>query len=74
VKSQHASASESAPNPVDSPSTTLRGRWRVLARASWVVVAILALVPEVADLPVYFARFQTICVGTACAVIPGGQI
>jgi hypothetical protein len=35
------------------PATTLRGRWLVIARAAWVVIATLALGLFVASIPAY---------------------
>ena len=40
-----------------SPSaTTLRGRWQVIARAAWVVIATLALGLFVASIPSYVSN------------------
>jgi hypothetical protein len=39
------------------PATTLRGRWLVIARAAWVVIATLALGLFVASIPAYVRTF-----------------
>jgi hypothetical protein len=51
----------------DAPgSARLGGRWRRLARVVWGIVAALALIPEVAGLPVYFGQLQTVCTRPPC--------
>ena len=47
----------------------LHGRWLVLARVGWVVLAVFTLIVVVASLPVYIAQLQTLCAGavTACS-------
>ncbi len=47
----------------------LQGRWLLLARVGWVVLAVFTLIVVVASLPVYIAQLQTLCAGavTACS-------
>jgi len=71
VKSQPASASESVPSSTDSPSTTLRGRWLVLARVGWLGIAILTLALFVAGVAADFARLQVPCPTDACLSTSG---
>jgi hypothetical protein len=47
-------------------SARLQGRWLVLARVGWVVLAVFTLIVVVASLPVYIAKLQTPCAGSAC--------
>jgi hypothetical protein len=44
-----------------SPATTLRGGWLLLARTTWVVVAITALVIVVFSVPSSFEQYRTVC-------------
>jgi hypothetical protein len=46
-------------SPHAPPSTTLRGRWLLVIRMGWVVVALLAVVIFVAGLPVYYEQLRT---------------
>jgi hypothetical protein len=46
-----------------TPATTLRGRWLVLARGSWVAVALLTVGVFVSGIPSEFARLRTPCSG-----------
>src|SRR5215470_19073703 len=48
------------------PDTRLRGRWLLLARAAWLVVATLCLGLFAASVPVYFAFLQTACPFDVC--------
>ena len=50
-------------------SIRFSGRWLVLARVGWVVLAVFTLIVVVASLPVYIAQLQTLCAGavTACS-------
>lgn len=60
--------------PVVSSSTSdtrLRGRWLVLARLLWGVVAILTLVAFVTLLPVYVTLLRTVCASKIC---PAGRL
>jgi signal transduction histidine kinase len=53
--------SEGTPDQQSAPAKPLRGRSLILARAVWVVVAVLAVSFFVAGIPSEFAMFQTIC-------------
>ena len=44
-----------------SPATTLRGGWLLLARTTWVVVAITALVIVLFSVPSSFEQYRTVC-------------
>ena len=60
-------------NPRTSPPATsiLRGRWLLLARAAWVVVAVLYLGVFISGIPSEFARLHTPCTDTiSCSFIP----
>src|SRR5258707_10258480 len=71
VKSQPASAAAAVPSSTDSPSTTLRGRWLLLARAVWLGIAILTLALFVAGVAADFARLQVPCPTDACLSTSG---
>ena len=43
---------------MSNDNTRLRGRWFLLARAGWIVLAILTLAIFFASLPVYIALLQ----------------
>src|SRR5437016_1405353 len=47
-------------------STRLHGRWFVLACVLWLVLVALGLLVYIVNLPVYFARLQTLCAGGVC--------
>ncbi len=50
----------------------LQGRWLLLARVGWVVLAVFTLIVVVASFPVYLAQLQTICIGpygTVCTYL-----
>jgi signal transduction histidine kinase len=52
--------------------TRLHGRWLLLARVGWVVLAVFTLIVVVASFPVYLAQLQTICIGpygTVCTYL-----
>ena len=54
-----------------SPPATLRGRWLLLARVAWVVVAVLYVGVFISGIPSEFARLQTPCTDTvSCSLIP----
>jgi signal transduction histidine kinase len=53
--------SEGTPDQQSAPAKPLRGRSLILARAVWIVVAVLAVSFFVAGIPSEFAMFQTIC-------------
>ena len=51
--------------------TTLRGRWLLIARAAWVVVALLYVGVFISGIPSEFARLQTPCTdAVSCNLIP----
>ena len=44
-----------------APPATLQGRWLLLARMAWVVVAITALAIFVFSVPSSFEHYRTVC-------------
>ncbi len=58
------------PRPPVAPSASasgLRGRWLLLARAVWLVVAVLTLGLDTAGIPYTYAKNRSICTEQACA-------
>ena len=54
-----------------SPPATLRGRWLLIARVAWVVVALLYVGVFITGIPSEFARLHTPCTDTvSCSLIP----
>jgi hypothetical protein len=54
-----------------SPPATLQGRWLLIARVAWVVVALLYVGVFISGIPSEFARLQTPCTDTvSCSLIP----
>jgi hypothetical protein len=54
-----------------SPPAILRGRWLLLARVAWVVVALLYVGVFISGIPSEFARLQTPCTdAVSCSLIP----
>jgi signal transduction histidine kinase len=54
-----------------SPPATLRGRWLLIARVAWVVVALLYVGVFISGIPSEFARLKTPCTDTvSCSLIP----
>lgn len=54
-----------------APPVRFRGRWLLLARIAWVVVAILTAGVFISGLPSEFARLRVPCADVAsCAWIP----
>ena len=49
------------PNKKSAPAEPLRGRSLILARATWMVVAVLAVGFFAAGIPFEFAMFRTVC-------------
>ena len=49
-----------------SEPAVLHGRWLLVARATWVALATLALGLFVASVPVAYARYGTLCEGVQC--------
>jgi signal transduction histidine kinase len=46
------------------------GYWPLLARAAWIVVAVLTVVYYFGTLPLEFARLQTVCTHAGCLLTP----
>jgi len=44
-----------------SPSSSMRGRWRIVAQASTLSLILLSLLIFAVGLPIYYARLRTIC-------------
>jgi signal transduction histidine kinase len=61
------SASAAHASARDASATHLRGRPLALARAAWLVVALLALAIFVVATPLFFNQFQTACPTPTCA-------
>lgn len=55
----------------DAPPTTLRGRWLVSARATWLAVAFLTLGLDALTVPYYYARDRAACAGAECVSSTG---
>jgi hypothetical protein len=53
--------------------TRLQGRWLVLARVVWLVLAVVALGLCVASIPSYFAFLHVLCTGTLALCRNNGQ-
>jgi hypothetical protein len=54
-----------------TPATTLHGRWLLIARVAWVVVALLYVGVFISGIPSEFARLQTPCTdAVSCSLIP----
>jgi hypothetical protein len=54
-----------------SPPATLRGRWLLIARVTWVVVALLYVGVFISGIPSEFARLQIPCTdAVSCSLIP----
>jgi hypothetical protein len=67
--SQHSLAAVPPTNLSDAGSPRLSGRFLLLARTAWVLIALLALSILIAGLPVYFAFLHIACRSVvACAV------
>jgi hypothetical protein len=47
------------------PTTTLRGRWLLLARITWVVVTITALAIALISIPSSFEQYRSVCTATS---------
>jgi hypothetical protein len=52
-----------------APSTRLRGRRLILARAVWVTVVTLVVALFLARLPAYYPALQTLCTGATCGPV-----
>ncbi len=53
-------------HPRGIPDTRLYGSWLVLVRAAWILVVALSVTVSIADIPLEFKRFHTVCVGSSC--------
>jgi hypothetical protein len=54
-----------------TPATTLQGRWLLIARVAWVVVALLYVGVFISGIPSEDARLQTPCTdAVSCSLIP----
>src|SRR5215208_5275316 len=54
-----------------TPATTFQGRWLLIARVAWVVVALLYVGVFISGTPSEFARLQTPCTdAVSCSLIP----
>ena len=47
--------------------TRLRGRWLILARIMWIALVVISLTISLVDIPLQFARFHIVCVGSDCS-------
>lgn len=54
------------PAPSRQANSRLHGRYLLLARMAWTVVAVMAVVCIVVSIPAEFARLQTVCSTGAC--------
>lgn len=52
--------------PIDDQLLRLHGRWLVVARVTWLVIALLTGAYFVASLPHAFVQFKQACAGPAC--------
>ena len=54
-----------------SPPASLQGRWLLIARLAWVVVALLYVGVFISGIPSEFARLKTPCTdAVSCSLIP----
>src|SRR6266496_990807 len=60
--------------PQRETDTRLRGRWLLLVRVVWVVIAVLALGLVIASIPGYFSFLHVLCTGTLATCRNNGQI
>src|SRR5215469_1171029 len=61
-----ASAASASPHRSAPPDTRLHGRWLLIARVGWVMVAGLSLALFIASLPASFTENQIVCRTAAC--------
>ena len=66
MTSSAAGDASSEPAHPSAPDTRLRGRWLLLARVGWVVVAGLSLSLFIGSLPAAFAKSHTFCRTAVC--------
>src|SRR5215207_3695249 len=62
-----STSSVATPDQPAAPAKPLRGRFLILARATWIVVAALTLSLFAAGIPSEFAIYRTVCQGTCIA-------
>src|SRR3954447_26808128 len=55
-------------------STHLRGRTLLLARAAWLLLAVIIIMLIGAGVPFEYAHYKGICAGAACATDLGAQL
>ena len=67
-------ASSTSVDQTNVTTTLLSGRWLVLARVVWIVLAGLALGLSVASIPSYFAFLHVLCTGALATCRNNGQI
>lgn len=60
--------------PPGETDTRLRGRWLVLARVVWVMLAVLTLGLLIATIPSYFAFLHVVCPGAFATCRNSGQL
>ncbi len=60
--------------PQRETDTRLRGRWLLLVRVVWVVIAVLALGLVIASIPGYFSFLHVLCTGTLATCRNNGQM
>ena len=53
------------------PDTTLRGRWFLLVRLTWLAVAAILIGLNAAGLPYSDAKYKSVCASAACAYPEG---
>src|SRR2546421_1048148 len=58
------------PEKPEAPDAHLHGRWLILARTAWIILAVLTVVYYFATLPLEFARLQAVCTHAGCALTP----
>ncbi len=62
---QHLSAAHTGPDAVattpDNSGPRLQGRWLAIARAVWIILALLLLANFIASIPASYAQLRTIC-------------
>src|SRR6266567_4150018 len=58
------------PKVQEAADALLHGRWLILARTAWIILAVLTGVYYFATLPLEFARLQAVCTHAGCALTP----
>jgi hypothetical protein len=67
--SQHSALTNTNAQVNGDGSTTLHGRWRLVAQVAWVVLALLTVGVFVAGIPATFALLRTPCTGDQCLTL-----